>query len=152
MQVLFLEGGYKFLDVRSDREHGFGAIRGSTLVPYTKDKKTWVDGKMKIEKTKVDGWIKNVNAKIPKKDTKLIVHDMMGKQVIIVRHARQGVYRYIIYGMVIIVMSILMVLVAFKQAIECLELLFEDGYENIVGMKGGFKPWFKTFGESRSSP
>ena len=86
MQVLFLEGGYKFLDVRSDREHGFGAIRGSIHVPYTKDKKTWADGKMLIEKTKVDGWIKNVNAKIPKKDTKLIVHDMMGKQVITVRH------------------------------------------------------------------
>lgn len=79
-QVLYLEGGYKFFDVRSDRERDFGAIRGSIHVPYTKDKKSWVDGKMSIEKTKIDGWIKSVNAKIPKKDTKLIVHDMMGKQ------------------------------------------------------------------------
>ena len=112
MQVLFLEGGYKFLDVRSDREHGFGAIRGSIHVPYTKDKKTWADGKMLIEKTKVDGWIKNVNAKIPKKDTKLIVHDMMGKQVIIVRHARRAKSTGMEYGTVIMVTSKLMVLVA----------------------------------------
>ena len=58
----------------------------------------------------IEGWIKNVMAKIPKKDTKLVVHDMTG-----------------------------------KIAIECLEILFDNGYENIVGLKGGFKPWFKTF-------
>jgi len=34
---------------------------------------------------------------------------------------------------------------AIFQAVEVLEMLFEEGYENIVGMKGGFKPWFKTF-------
>lgn len=83
MQVLYLEGGYKILNVCSERERDFGAIRGSIHVPYTKDKKSWIDNQMKIEKTKVDPatFLKAVNAKIPKKDTKLIVHDMIGKQV-----------------------------------------------------------------------
>jgi rhodanese-related sulfurtransferase len=111
--VLYLEGGYKFLDVRSDRERDFGAIKNSIHVPYTKDKKEFLEGGMKITKTRMDkeAWLKAVNSKILKKDTKLIVHDMIGKT----------------YGL------------------ECLELLFENGYENIVGLKGGFKPWFKTF-------
>ena len=80
-QVLMLEGGYKFLDVRSDRECDFGAIRGSIHVPYSKDRKSFEDNKMKIHKTKIekDVWLKSVNAKIPKKDTKLVVHDMTGK-------------------------------------------------------------------------
>lgn len=105
--VLFLEGGYKFLDVRSDRERDFGAIKNSIHVPYTKDKKEFTDGGMKVTKTKMDAeaWLKAVNAKILRKDTKIIVHDMIGK----------------------------------KYGLECLELLFENGYENVVGLKGGFK-------------
>ena len=111
--VLYLEGGYKFLDVRSDREKDFGAIKNSIHVPYTKDKKEFLPEGMKITKTRLDkeAWLKAVNSKVPKKDTKLIVHDMIGKT----------------YGL------------------ECLELLFDNGYENIVGLRGGFKPWFKTF-------
>lgn len=31
------------------------------------------------------------------------------------------------------------------HAVDCLEVLFENGYENIVGLKGGFKAWFRTF-------
>ena len=83
--MLYLEGGYKILNVCSDRERDFGAIRGSIHVPYTKDKKTWVDNQMKIEKSKIEKteFLKAVRAKVPKKDTKMIVHDMIGKQVII---------------------------------------------------------------------
>jgi len=31
------------------------------------------------------------------------------------------------------------------HAIDALETMYEDGYENIVGIKGGFKMWFRTF-------
>ena len=94
-QVLMLEGGYKFLDVRSDRERDFGAIRGSIHVPYSKDRKSFEDNKMRIHTTKVakDVWLKSVNAKIPKKDTKLVVHDMTGKIAIecleVIRHTNE---------------------------------------------------------------
>ena len=31
------------------------------------------------------------------------------------------------------------------HAIDALETLFEEGYENVIGIKGGFKMWFRTF-------
>merc|ERR1711879_892505 len=31
------------------------------------------------------------------------------------------------------------------HAMDCLMALDEEGYENMVGLKGGFKMWFKTF-------
>lgn len=30
-------------------------------------------------------------------------------------------------------------------AVEALDLLFDEGYENIVGMQGGYKDWFRTW-------
>lgn len=96
-----LHGGYKVLDVRSDRERALGYIRGSGHVPFTKDRRT-IDNKFVA--SKVDAWIYKVRARIPKKGVKMIVHDSNG-----------------------------------KYAVECLEKLFADGYENIVGLKGGFE-------------
>eukprot|EP00192_Tetraselmis_astigmatica_P018596 CAMPEP_0117672610 /NCGR_PEP_ID=MMETSP0804-20121206/13998_1 /TAXON_ID=1074897 /ORGANISM="Tetraselmis astigmatica, Strain CCMP880" /LENGTH=251 /DNA_ID=CAMNT_0005481227 /DNA_START=252 /DNA_END=1004 /DNA_ORIENTATION=- len=32
-----------------------------------------------------------------------------------------------------------------ENAIDCLNYLYENGYENVVGIKGGFKAWFRTF-------
>jgi rhodanese-related sulfurtransferase len=32
-----------------------------------------------------------------------------------------------------------------SHAIEALEALFENGFENIVGIQGGYKKWFKTW-------
>ena len=53
-----LHGGYRVLDVRSDREKAaYGSIKNSVHVPYTKDRRT-IDNK--ISKTKVDGWIYKV--------------------------------------------------------------------------------------------
>ncbi len=111
-QVLYLEGGYKFLDVRSDRERDLGSIKGSIHVPFSQDKKSWSGTEVQITKTQVkpEDWLAAVNRKVRDKKTKLILHDMNG-----------------------------------DVAIDCLELMFENGYENIVGLNGGFKPWFKTF-------
>jgi rhodanese-related sulfurtransferase len=32
-----------------------------------------------------------------------------------------------------------------SSAIDALEQLYEDGYENIVGVQGGYRNWFKTW-------
>ena len=53
-----LHGGYRVLDVRSDREKAaYGSVKNAVHVPFTKDRRT-IDNK--ISKTKVDGWIYKV--------------------------------------------------------------------------------------------
>eukprot|EP00951_Prasinocladus_malaysianus_P032406 scaffold315525_cov37-Prasinocladus_malaysianus.AAC.1 len=99
------------LDVRSQRLYDIGNAKGAIHVPYVKEKKRFVDGKMEIDSTPNEQWLDQVKQKIPNKEQKLIVVDLDGR----------------------------------TNAIDCLETLFEEGYENIVGLKGGFKTWFRTF-------
>eukprot|EP00355_Strombidium_rassoulzadegani_P009541 CAMPEP_0168614284 /NCGR_PEP_ID=MMETSP0449_2-20121227/3893_1 /TAXON_ID=1082188 /ORGANISM="Strombidium rassoulzadegani, Strain ras09" /LENGTH=257 /DNA_ID=CAMNT_0008654955 /DNA_START=87 /DNA_END=860 /DNA_ORIENTATION=- len=109
--VLYKEAGYVWLDIRSDRLRDVGAVRNSIHVPFSFDKKRFVDGKMEVDVTINDNWLEQLHKKIPNKETCIMVADMDGR----------------------------------THAIDALEMMFDDGYENIVGIKGGFKTWFRTF-------
>eukprot|EP00191_Tetraselmis_sp_GSL018_P009519 CAMPEP_0177603174 /NCGR_PEP_ID=MMETSP0419_2-20121207/15346_1 /TAXON_ID=582737 /ORGANISM="Tetraselmis sp., Strain GSL018" /LENGTH=211 /DNA_ID=CAMNT_0019096877 /DNA_START=129 /DNA_END=764 /DNA_ORIENTATION=- len=109
--VLF-KNGYVWLDIRSSlNRDSVGHVKGSVHVPWTIEKKRFVDGQMVVDTEDNPKFLAELRKKIPDKNTHIMVADIDGK----------------------------------TNAIDCLETMFDEGYENIVGIKGGFKAWFRTF-------
>lgn len=75
-QILFSEGGYTYLDVRPELElDETGKVRGCVNVGLYDSKRVWDSdkGEKVIVKTENPDFIKQVEKKIPNKETKIIV-------------------------------------------------------------------------------
>jgi rhodanese-related sulfurtransferase len=112
---LMIEGGYTFLDVRSEPEfESDGNPRGAINIPLIDTKKRWnlETGEITYEQTANPNFVAQVEKKFPNKETDALL----------------------------IVCS-----TGTARAIQCLQLLDEAGYVNIVGLKGGFNKWSTMF-------
>lgn len=77
LQALVAEGGYKFLDVRSELARTEGPLMSSIHIPLTKAKRRFDSSTRQsvYDYTEISEseWMAQVTKKIPSKDTKLIV-------------------------------------------------------------------------------
>ena len=113
-QILFSEGNYTYLDVRPELElDETGKVRGCVNVGLFDSKRVWDSekGEKIIVKKENPDFIKQVEKKIPDKETFIIVGCSDGT----------------------------------AYTMDALQLLDDAGYINLVGLKGGFYTWFRTW-------
>ena len=111
-QVLYSEGGYTFLDVRSKPEfNDDGKVPNAVNIPLINTTRKWdLSGsppELVVEQSANKDFLDEIKAKFPDKESKLLIVCSTGTQ----------------------------------RAIQCLMLLDGEGYTNIVGLKGGFNGW-----------
>lgn len=113
-RVLFSDGGYTYLDVRSALENeDLGKVRNSVNIPMVNSVRKYnaKEKKKVVKSTKNKKWMADIKKRFPKKDAKLLIGCSNGT----------------------------------KYSMDALMALDEEGYENIVGLKGGFYAWFSVF-------
>mmetsp|Transcript_4967 Transcript_4967/g.8831 ORF Transcript_4967/g.8831 Transcript_4967/m.8831 type:complete len:271 (-) Transcript_4967:352-1164(-) len=111
-RVLYSEGGYTFLDVRSKPEfNDDGKVPNAVNIPLINTTRKWdLSGsppELVVEQSANKDFLDEIKAKFPDKESKLLIVCSTGTQ----------------------------------RAIQCLMLLDGEGYTNIVGLKGGFNGW-----------
>lgn len=114
-RALVAEGGYKFLDVRSELARTEGPLMSSIHIPLTKAKRRFDSSTRQsvYDYTEISEseWMAQVTKKIPSKDTKLIVVCADGT----------------------------------TNAVRALEALDGAGYKNLVGLRGGYLRFNQSF-------
>eukprot|EP00879_Flechtneria_rotunda_P002041 GHRR01002220.1.p1 GENE.GHRR01002220.1~~GHRR01002220.1.p1 ORF type:complete len:226 (+),score=54.31 GHRR01002220.1:706-1383(+) len=113
-RVLYSNGGYTYLDVRTPLElEEIGKVKDSVNIPMMFASKVYdtQERKKVIKKEPNPDFVRQVEARFPDKNAKLLIACSNGTQ----------------------------------YSIDALEALDEAGYVNIVGLKGGYQAWFRTW-------